>query len=70
MGKIKKRIYPRDITINIGSGEPIPEHPYPGQTWKEIRNDQTVTWLAYWKDTVSDKDYKASHTVRLLHIFL
>lgn len=30
MGKIKKRIYPRDITINIGRGEPIPEHPYPG----------------------------------------
>lgn len=60
MGKIKKRIYPRDITINIGKGEPIPEHPYPGQTWKEVRHDQTVTWLAYWKDTVSDKDYKVS----------
>lgn len=30
MGKIKKRIYPRDVTINIGEGTPIPEHPYPG----------------------------------------
>jgi DNA topoisomerase-1 len=30
MGKIKKRIYPRDITINIGEGVPVPEHPYPG----------------------------------------
>lgn len=36
MGMIKKRIYPRDIVINIGKGEPIPEHPYPGQTWKEV----------------------------------
>jgi DNA topoisomerase-1 len=58
MGKIKRRVYPRDITLNIGPGEPIPEHPYPGQTWKEVRHDQTVTWLAYWKDTISEKEYK------------
>lgn len=58
MGKIKRRVYPRDITINIGEGEPIPEHPYPGQTWKEVKHDHTVTWLAYWKDTISTKDYK------------
>ena len=37
MGKIKRRVYPRDITINIGAGEPVPTHPFPGQTWKEVR---------------------------------
>ncbi|GFR41105.1 hypothetical protein Agub_g1750 [Astrephomene gubernaculifera] len=58
MGKIKRRVYPRDITINIGENEAVPEHPYPGQTWKEIKHDHTVTWLAYWKDTISSKDYK------------
>jgi len=58
MGMIKKRIYPKDITINIGEGEPIPEHPYPGQSWKEVRHDHTVTWLAYWRDTISHKDFK------------
>jgi DNA topoisomerase-1 len=58
MGKIKKRVYPRDITINIGRGEPVPEHPYPGQKWKEVRHDPTVTWLAFWKDTISPKDFK------------
>jgi hypothetical protein len=30
MGKIKKRIYPQDITLNIGRGVPVPEHPFPG----------------------------------------
>jgi DNA topoisomerase-1 len=40
MGKIKKRIYPRDITINIGEGEPVPEHPFPGQ----VRPDQCFFW--------------------------
>eukprot|EP00878_Enallax_costatus_P044315 GHUV01052799.1.p1 GENE.GHUV01052799.1~~GHUV01052799.1.p1 ORF type:complete len:134 (-),score=22.33 GHUV01052799.1:31-432(-) len=37
MGKIKQRVYPRDITINIGNDAPVPEHPYPGQKWKEVR---------------------------------
>lgn len=58
MGKIKKRIYPRDVTINIGAGVPTPQHPFPGQSWKEVRHDQTVTWLAYWKDPVNVKEYK------------
>ena len=41
-----------------GPGVPIPEHPYPGQKWREVRHDNTVTWLAYWKDPISQKDYK------------
>ena len=41
-----------------GAGEPVPEHPYPGQQWKEVRHDKTVTWLAFWKDPISQKDFK------------
>ena len=58
MGKLKKRVYPRDITLNLGEGVPIPDHPFPGQDWKEIRHDHTVTWLAYWKDPINTKEYK------------
>lgn len=58
MGKIKKRIYPRDVTINIGEGVPVPEHPFPGQRWKEVRHDHSVTWLAFWKDPINTKEYK------------
>lgn len=32
MGKLKKRIFPGDITINIGEGAAVPTHPYPGQS--------------------------------------
>lgn len=32
----RRRIYPKDIVINIGEGEPIPEHLYPGMDWKEV----------------------------------
>ncbi|KAJ8429345.1 hypothetical protein Cgig2_008792 [Carnegiea gigantea] len=58
MGKLKKRIYPSDITINIGKDAPIPECPIPGQRWKEVRHDNTVTWLAYWNDPINPKEFK------------
>ncbi|KAG2398171.1 DNA topoisomerase 1 beta [Vigna angularis] len=58
MGKLKKRIHPGDITINIGKDAPIPECPIPGERWKEIRHDNTVTWLAYWSDPINPKLFK------------
>nr|CAB46363.1 DNA topoisomerase I [Daucus carota] len=58
MGKLKKRISPSDITINIGKDAPIPECPIPGESWKEVRHDNTVTWLAYWNDPINGKEFK------------
>ncbi|KAL6011691.1 DNA topoisomerase 1 beta [Asimina triloba] len=58
MGKLKRRIRPNDITINIGKGAPIPECPIPGQRWKEIKHDNTVTWLAFWNDPINSKESK------------
>jgi DNA topoisomerase-1 len=31
----------------------------PGQRWKEIRHDQSVTWLAFWNDPINNKDFKS-----------
>lgn len=58
MGKLKRRIQPSDITINIGRGAPVPECPIPGESWKEVKHDNTVTWLAFWNDPISQKDFK------------
>lgn len=58
MGKLKRRIYPEDITINIGEGAPIPECNMPGHKWGGVRHDNTVTWLAFWKDPVDPKQFK------------
>ncbi|KAK1426569.1 hypothetical protein QVD17_15245 [Tagetes erecta] len=57
-GKLKKRIRPSDITINIGKDAPIPECPIPGESWKEIRHDCTVTWLANWNDPINTNKFK------------
>ncbi|GMJ15977.1 MGOUN 1, TOPOISOMERASE 1, DNA topoisomerase I alpha, FASCIATA5 [Hibiscus trionum] len=58
MGKLKRRIRPCDITINIGKDGPIPECPIPGERWKEIKHDNTVTWLAFWNDPINQKEFK------------
>ncbi|WOL06878.1 hypothetical protein Cni_G15612 [Canna indica] len=58
MGKLKKRIRPSDITINIGKDAPVPECPIPGQRWKEVKHDNTVTWLAFWNDPINPKEFK------------
>ena len=54
-GKIKKRIYPEDITINIGINEEIPDTGFKNRNWKEIVHDNTVIWLASWKEEITGK---------------
>lgn len=27
-------------------------------SWKEVRHDNTVTWLAYWIDPINSKEFK------------
>ncbi|WWC71911.1 uncharacterized protein I206_105870 [Kwoniella pini CBS 10737] len=51
-GTLKHRLRPEDIIINIGKDakEPIPN--IPGK-WKGVQHDNTVTWLAHWKENVN-----------------
>ncbi|CAN0920296.1 DNA topoisomerase 1 alpha [Linum grandiflorum] len=56
MGKLKRRIGPKDITINIGKDAPIPECPIEGESWNEIKHDNTVIWLAFWNDLINRKE--------------
>jgi DNA topoisomerase-1 len=57
-GKIKKQIFPEDVTINIGENDPVPKPP-PGHDWKEVVHNHNVVWLAKWKDTVYGKSEKS-----------
>jgi DNA topoisomerase-1 len=54
LGKVKTRIYPEDIIINIGKGEDIPES-LPGHKWQKVIHDKNVEWLAAWKDNITGK---------------
>ncbi|GAO50775.1 hypothetical protein SAICODRAFT_5454 [Saitoella complicata NRRL Y-17804] len=52
-GKLKQRVMPEQITINIGKNAPVPTPPE-GHSWKEVRHDNTVTWLATWNENVNN----------------
>lgn len=56
-GKIKKRIFPEDITLNIDKHSPIPELPkfYKDKKWGKVIHDNTLEWIASWKDTITGK---------------
>jgi DNA topoisomerase-1 len=51
-GKLKTRVTPEMVTLNIGKGSPVPTPPS-GHKWKEVRHDNTVVWLAMWRENIS-----------------
>ena len=55
LGKIKQRILPEDITINIDKTSSIPK-PNVSGNWKKVIHDNKVIWLATWVDTISNKN--------------
>lgn len=51
MGLVKRRVMPEDVIINCSRDSKIPSPP-PGRRWKEVRHDNTVSWLASWVENV------------------
>ena len=51
-GKLKHRVNPEQVTLNLGKGAKIPEAPA-GHRWGAIQNDPTVTWLATWTENIN-----------------
>ncbi|XP_052891675.1 DNA topoisomerase I, mitochondrial [Anopheles moucheti] len=51
MGLVKRRVMPEDVIINCAKDSKIPSPP-PGHRWKEVRHDNSVSWLASWTENV------------------
>ena len=51
-GKVKKRVEPEQIIINIGKEATVPAPPE-GHRWKEVKHDQEGTWLAMWQENIN-----------------
>tara|TARA_B110001452_G_scaffold42271_1_gene32427 strand:+ start:859 stop:2181 length:1323 start_codon:yes stop_codon:yes gene_type:complete len=60
MGHLKARIFPEDITINIGHDAKVPPVPDIGDgkkhKWGDVLHKNTVTWLCKWKDSINGED--------------
>jgi DNA topoisomerase I len=53
MGMLKKRILPEDVTLNFGPDAPAPRCDIPGHAYREVVHDNTVTWLAWYQDSIN-----------------
>lgn len=51
-GKVKKRVMPEQVVINIGKEAKVPEPPA-GHKWKQVKHDNKATWLAMWQENVN-----------------
>jgi DNA topoisomerase-1 len=52
MGKVKQRIMPEQVSINIGQRAKVPICPQPGHAWGRVQHDNSVTWLASWNENI------------------
>jgi len=55
MGRVKSRINPEQVIINIGKDAKLPEAPK-GHKWGKIVHNHEVIWLVSWKDPISGKN--------------
>ena len=55
LGRLKKRILPQDITLNLDKNAPIPKANEDGR-WKKIVHKKDAIWLATWVDEISGKN--------------
>ncbi|KAI0411185.1 eukaryotic DNA topoisomerase I [Xylaria grammica] len=51
-GKVKLRVLPEQITINIGKEAQVPRPPE-GHKWKAVQHDNKATWLAMWQENIN-----------------
>lgn len=51
-GKVKRRVMPEQITINIGKEATVPAPPE-GHKWKAVQHDNKATWLVMWQENIN-----------------
>lgn len=51
-GKVKRRVTPEQITINIGKEATVPAPPE-GHKWKAVQHDNRVSWLVTWQENIN-----------------
>ena len=52
---IESAFFLKKVTINIGKGEKVPVCPIAGHKWGSVVHNNTVTWLAHWRENVNEQ---------------
>lgn len=60
-GRVKSRILPEYVTLNLGWDNVIPHCPVAGHAWKGINSSNEGTWLAKFKDELNNYSDSAKY---------
>ena len=55
-GRLKPRLHPDGVSINCGATVCVPKCHVVGQCWADVQHDNTVQWLAKYKDEVTENE--------------
>uniref|UniRef100_A0A7S4JSB1 DNA topoisomerase 1 n=1 Tax=Odontella aurita TaxID=265563 RepID=A0A7S4JSB1_9STRA len=55
MGKLKSRVAPEQVSLNISECARVPPCSVPGHAWGELRHDPQVQWLSQWKENINNQ---------------
>lgn len=53
MGKLKNRVFPEQVSVNVSECAAVPTCSVPGHAWGELRHDPQVQWLGQWKENIN-----------------
>jgi DNA topoisomerase-1 len=53
MGKLKQRVDPEQVALNLSECSAVPMCNVPGHAWGDLRHDPSVMWLANWKENIN-----------------
>lgn len=55
MGKLKQRVNPEQVSLNMSEEACIPQCSVPGHSWGELKHDPQVQWLSQWKENINNQ---------------
>ena len=55
MGKLKSRVLPEQVSLNLSECSAIPRCSVPGHAWGDVRHDPRGQWLATWKENINNQ---------------
>jgi len=55
MGKLKSRVAPEQVSLNLSECAAVPRCDVPGHAWGDIRHDPRGQWLATWKENINNQ---------------
>jgi DNA topoisomerase-1 len=55
-GKVKVRVQPEQVSLNLSEDACVPRCPEPGHAWQNVQHDPSVTWLCAWNENVQNQN--------------